>query len=400
MTKQKLSFFKKVSAAAEAKKELDFAAAFIVTDLSYPNRIGIDAVGMHDLTQDEQLGLTVGWNYSHGICSILTGISQLRDKNNYRTQSTKFQGMLNILSGVQLLALSDNFGLFGIGSIAGATPLAAPAMAFTYLCETINAAIDYMHADKESTFEGWLDERLTELAFLDKQIKNENATRLVFRNPDAQNDSCDNTDHERVDKLISRKNALIDAIGARCRVNANTPHLFRTLNEKIPDDISLEANEEYQERHSNPNILQVSSFKNNKNAKLQLIDQFTKDRLQNKDIQIEKLIVAQTNLRKKEALAKLITKGLGFVAMTLTSIGSFGVCPPLLIAAGIIGTALSAYYIYKNANKISSYIASSFFNDKKPEQPVVNNNYRSPSSSRVSQSQQKKDDEYPVSFAV
>ena len=112
------------------------------------------------------------WDYLNGIFAIGNGGKQLLfTSDDYRQASNKVKAVLNILSGVKLLSLSYNPALTGALHLSGASTLAGPAFALAAATDLTHVCIDYLHALKESTFEGWLDERLQEINFYNKRIK-------------------------------------------------------------------------------------------------------------------------------------------------------------------------------------------------------------------------------------
>ena len=117
------------------------------------------------------LGIALGWNYADSVYSITQGIRQILDEEDYRQTQNKIKGIVNIISGIEMFVFSYNPALTAALGLAGGAALASPAFALAMLCDLITATIDFYNAQKEVEFQGWLEERIKEINYLEKRIE-------------------------------------------------------------------------------------------------------------------------------------------------------------------------------------------------------------------------------------
>lgn len=211
---------------AEIKPELNYIAGMAMCDLSL----------FSGLSESSRNIIAVGWNYSDGICALFKGVAQLKDTDNYRRDSTTVRAIINILNGVQLLALSNTFGLFnyGTGILAGATPLAASSFAFAMLCDLVDLAIQLYEVSQELNLKGWFIERNKELAFLNIKCAEEK-------------------DLNKSDELNKRRMLLQGDIACRerCHPDAEKPNTSAPEDKKKDKEIEDEIKKRFQEIQRN-----------------------------------------------------------------------------------------------------------------------------------------------------
>lgn len=298
--------------AAEHGAELNYIAGTNVSDLSAKHLIS--------LSPGAQLGVSLGWNYLDGVFAIMLGVRQLMDQDDFRQKQLKAKAVLNIISGVQLFVLSYNPAITVALGLTGGAALASPSFALAMLCDLVGASIDYYNAYKEASFEGWLEERVQEVNFVEKKI-----AQGLEKNDD-------------VSSLASRKNRLLNQIESRSRVfyhkqikNGEKEHLVAKKLDKELDQLSLRNSISYRVAPT------AEDFKINN--------------------EIEKTC-KENHVRQ---LKNLSVKALSFVGMTLFAIAPFiaaSACPPVLIAGLAITSVVAAYYLYRNSEFVFSKVRS------------------------------------------
>ncbi|OGT35925.1 MAG: hypothetical protein A3F11_04045 [Gammaproteobacteria bacterium RIFCSPHIGHO2_12_FULL_37_14] len=294
------------------------------------------------------IAIPVGWNYLDGLCAIITGTNQLLDADDYHQSQNKFKGVLNILSGIQLFALSYTPGLVHVtGMAASATPLAGTSFAFAMLCDLINASIDFYHATKEIEFDGWLEEREKEVKYIRTRINTLRKKRATLQDnmsttgnrilDDADNKNAEkvkkkiNNLNDRIEKLVTQETTLLDEMQSRCRVHFHTDNTTQQTKNHIL------------------NIKNMASVTNLPTS----LDRDNENRIQ-----------SILNQRYQQNRVALLFKSLSFIGMTCLAIAPFilPICPlasAILFATGLITTnAVSLYYIYNNVPRVKNNLIS------------------------------------------
>lgn len=186
------TFFAKapwVMKAAETKPELNYTAGMVAMDLAAAQAFHLTPL-VNELT-------IVGWNYSDAICSLVVGTAYLLDNESYNQTQIKAKGVINIFSGLQLFFFTYQRHLiqWGTHALTGMTAFAAPAFALAMFCDMVCAIIDFCKAYKELSYEGWKDERQTELKFLNKKID-------YYKAKETLNGQLSKSDQKKLDKFI------------------------------------------------------------------------------------------------------------------------------------------------------------------------------------------------------
>lgn len=353
-----MTAIKKIHAALEALSangaEGNYVVGVALTDL-----LAADAF---KIPNSASLGITVGWNYGDAIFAIALGLYQLFDADDYRQVQNKTKGLLNILSGVQLFALSYNPALTAVIGLSGGAALAGPSFALAMLCDLVTASIDYANAYKEVTFEGWLDERVKEINFVvkklkkvEEQTKNENLSEHQLSKLQLKNE-----------ELKKKKDFLIEQVSSRSRVYC------------------YENNALNQEKEKKVQVLLQNLDVSAKEILLKNI----KEKPTQKDFSFDENKQAALTQHYKESRRNLCIKAFSFVGMTLLAVLPFvaaGACPPVLIPALAVISLVAAYYLVKHSEKIVDTVSEgiayirdhSFF-----KKPHVNNIVSQPDPSR------------------
>jgi hypothetical protein len=306
---------KKLSATAEPVKGIPVAEVNYVAFTSISALVLLGAVNPALSFVSSDMPLI--WNYIDGYCAIVTALDQLLDEDDYRQTQTKIKGLLNLISGLQLFAFTYNPHLVTALHLLGApTLLAGLSFAVSMLFDAIIAAIDLYQVAKERDFDGWLEERCLEHAFIEKRLN-----EIAFENQILGDDIQDLVDenHKKMLLLQERRTEIEIMIHVRCE--AHHHHYIS------PPGLSM--------------ILGKSSIDNSKN-------------FNESDI--------QQTLDKQYILARntLVIKAMSFVGMSILALTVFGLANPAQLAlAGIIVTGLVALcYLYRHLNaglpKVSS----------------------------------------------
>ena len=300
----------------ELEPEWNYKAGIILNDLLAKNPYQNNSSSLFSISNNATIGVVVGWNYLDGLWAMMNGVMQLLDEDDYRRTAMKVKGVANILSGAQLFAFSYNQPLSAVMGVAGgATAFAGPAFAAATLADLVNASIDFHYANKEVTFEGWLDERLCELDFVDEQLRAEeraykNEKKKLTKGDKARGDqSYDNNNkidcldekhNKKKKKLEDKKNELLDKIGIRCRVSLSKNKAKKSHIETV--------------------------FKKHKRNELICLD----DPLKGDDVLKDEKIQDDLDKAYKETRINLVFKTLSFVGMTCLAISPFisAACPP------------------------------------------------------------------------
>ncbi len=281
---------------SEEKPEVVYAGCVTLSHLYSPIPIDLNNTlyqPVFTMPSQALRGITVGWNYSDALDAFIAAYELLK-KDTYHKKRNKVKAALNILSGTQLLIFSDNYGLtnFGSAALAGATALASPAFAFAMLCDLINLSIDLFYAARKTEFEGWLEEKLLKLRYLEEQ-----------------------NNHQKVDELNN-------LIALRCRVysheDENRKNAIKTIFERHRFNIP-------------PQLFEIPSDD----------DKFQNSRIQNK-----------LDDKFYKSLKDWTVKFISFSGMTLLAVSSFVACPPLVIIGTVLVTAVSIYYVQKHFRKL------------------------------------------------
>lgn len=264
------------------------------------------------------LGISVGWNYLDGICDINQGLFQLFDEEDYRQSQNKVKGVINIISGLQSFLLSYNPVLTAAIGLSGGAALAPAAFAIALFADVVIAAIDFHNANKESEFEGWLDECAKNIAYKQQRIKE---FELKLKSPCALGNNENRYITAKIKVLNSEIEKIWQDIYARSRVHCN-----KTSREFIP---ILESH------------LTVTP-----EMKQQLTGNLQPDDLK-KDEEIQKRLTKNFN----DNAFNLAFKAASFVGMALIALSPL--CPALLIVGLILTACVAAFYIYKHKIDIS-----------------------------------------------
>ncbi|OGT47034.1 MAG: hypothetical protein A3E83_04105 [Gammaproteobacteria bacterium RIFCSPHIGHO2_12_FULL_41_20] len=331
---------------AMIRKRMAEAGIYVVeygTDWNYSIGTAINdaaAIPTVILPAQTTLGIALGWNYADSVYSITQGIRQILDEEDYRQTQNKIKGIVNIISGIEMFVFSYNPALTAALGLAGGAALASPAFALAMLCDLITATIDFYNAQKEVEFQGWLEERIKEINYLEKRI--ETLREKIMRpssneKTDFLNDSTLQTiDYLAKEKLrlIDKRNQLIAVMQSRCRVychdttvstdeqTARATWVKQTLDGLTEKSISID----YQ---SKPTDI---------------------------DTRINNHVQSQLTKQYQESRNNLAMKALSFVGMTLLAVGTFVACPPLLIVGLVVTSIVAAYYLYKNKERIAAKI--------------------------------------------
>ncbi len=262
------------------------------------------------------------WNEIDSVCSIYFGLRLLTDKNNYRRKSSIIQGILNIITGATMGYFTDNNQIcLGLLKNAASTVLSSPVFALATACDLLNVSIDLYHTSQELEFKDWLKERLQELNFIEKRIREETP--------------AENT-HELA-KLIHKKKQLHFQIVNRCLARADDP-FSRQYIERILKNNHADLWEKC--IYYSPAMI----------SRAKLIDKNIQQKINN----------------RYEAQKKIVfMKTLSFIGMTLLAIATFAPCPPLLIIGTAICTIVALYYLQKNAGNLFLF----FKNSSKKQRP-------------------------------
>ncbi|MEO8401683.1 MAG: hypothetical protein ABI597_07795 [Gammaproteobacteria bacterium] len=346
-----------------SSKREEFSSFLLSSAETLPELAYISFVLTNDVTRESLLGeggslpattsseIAVAWNYADGVCAMITGISQLTDKDNYRQKSTIAKGIINILNGTQLLALSNNYSLFsyGLEALTGASSLAGPAFVLAMLCDVITLTIDLHNAAQELEFEGWLDERIQEVEFLQKRMAEEREKL------NALNDE-DSADYQKkLIKIIALENKekkLLADMGSRCRYHCNS-----------------ENQDSWKEIISNKLINKPTVLERHQGINL---DYFTRkwqsDSENSADTRKNAAIQSDVDKHYKQTRLNLAFKVLSFIGMTLAAVSPFVACPPLALAATIICSGVAAYNVYKNGCKAYQFFKPACVKHKQEEE--------------------------------
>jgi hypothetical protein len=292
---------------AEILPELDFITGSLISNLVALEQISLSPFA-NSLYSD-------GWNYIDGIISILTGIALIVDQDDYRETQAKIKGAIKILSGIQLIICTS---VGGTGS-----PAATSAFAISTCTDLITTLIDHFNTVKEASFEGWLEERAKELAFLERKLEE----AKLANNGTRQN------------KLQSRIDLLLPQIESRCRV-----HFY------YEKPVAEENSKEYEENEAFVRNIFPGYGKYRNEEKFDYHKKPTSP-----DIARDKLIQAINDRRLEISKRNLIVGGLSFIGMSLVAaatIFALSTFPPLMIATIIITSLVSCYYLIKNFEKI------------------------------------------------
>jgi hypothetical protein len=244
--------------------------------------------------------LPVIWNYLDGFCSIITGLDQFLNKDDYGQKRLKTKGSLNIFSGIQLFVLSYNPLLIAALAVTG-SPVLLVGIAFSIstLIDLITTSIDVYYAEKENDINKWFDERINEYNFILNNIN------LV---PEGTEKS-----KELETKLSSLEKKMISRYHANINnISENHTKLFMLAPETKPSDFEI----------------------------------------------TERLIKNDIEESFNKAKNILIIKLWSFIGMALLTIGSFALfllCPPAIMVAGLIITAgVSGVYALAHGKEIKS----------------------------------------------
>ncbi len=249
------------------------------------------------------LGISLGWNYLDAIYCIAQGMEQLCDETDYRQTENKIKGVANILSGVQMFLLSYNPALTCVLGLSGGAALIAPSFALSMGFDLVTAVIDYQHAQKEVTFEGWKKEREKEINFYQSKIK-------------------------KLEKINSQDKKI---------------DLLKKKKEKVEGQINLRAS--FQNNNLTSLETEIKRIEN-------MWDKNEDDRKKLENLKQEKCIHEKLHENYQKQRTNLFVKTASFVGMTCLAVASCVSCPPLLMAGLAITVMVAAFYIYKNSDEI------------------------------------------------
>jgi flagellar motility protein MotE (MotC chaperone) len=298
------------------------------------------------------IGLTLGWNYFDAIYAINVGLLQLQDEENYRQEQMKAKGLLGVISGLQILLLSYNPLISGALLLSGGAALAAPVFALHVATEVVACSIDFYNAYIENNFTGWLEERAKEIAY----------------------------DQKRIDKFRLRLNKIYT--GEKNAKPHEVDYLkakIKYLETKIKD---MEATMDARSRvfcHSDEPEKKAENSKTVKN----IVDKYMppahaaernkqlQTAMSAEDRDTDKKIQQQLAENYRKSMFNLSLKTASFVGITLLAVSSFVVCPPVLFAGLAITAVVAAVYIYRNSEKIASWMKKlGLFKSKKEEDQI------------------------------
>ncbi|HVY53510.1 MAG TPA: hypothetical protein VHA13_03225, partial [Gammaproteobacteria bacterium] len=119
----------------------------------------------HELHQIElshglEHGLHAGWEYFDAFFQLLAAGALLADKQNHNQTENVVKASMLASSAIALIAFTAKNGGF----------INSPAAVFAVAVDLSIATYEMLKAYKKTTFEGWLDDALAQLAFVDKQF--------------------------------------------------------------------------------------------------------------------------------------------------------------------------------------------------------------------------------------
>lgn len=334
---------------AEVKPELNYVAGMVVNGVANPRSLFdecVSAASVFAAPQTVQMVSNIAWSYSDGVCALMVGIMQLRDNDNYRFKTTVAKGIVNIVNGLQMLLLTNNYNLFhyGMGILMSSSALSPPVFVFACFCEVINKTVDLCHAVKELSIQHWLDERLTELEFFNKKLK-----KLQAQLGGLEKDSSAYCKQQaRIEKLFAEKERVMMDLESRCRYYCNTePAEAVVIRDKLTQHFPREVVRTFIKSWSSLSAEQ-----------------------RQQDIDKNTVIERQLKERFKQARLDLMVHTISLVGMTLAAVAAFSF-PPVAVAATIICTVVAAYFFLHNTHKVVKKVKEtrekrrSFFDEQK-----------------------------------
>lgn len=306
------------------------------------------------------LGISVGFNYLDGLINIISGVTLIMDEEDCHVTQNKTKGIAQIIAGALALAVSYNPALeAAVGLGAGA--FAGPAFAFMTLVDLINSSVDFYDASKKVSMEGWLDEQVKEINYIDKRIEKLHHKLSELNNKHYKHD--DKREHlvdklnKKINELNKKKNTLTNEFNLRSKIYCYGEN---------ENPLSELNNKEYNRRNTFVNS-KLKQIKNNQSARLadfkETPTRIMKDNKVYSNANLKPTLLERERSNEiqmrliedyKEKRANLILKTLSFIGATLFAIAPFsGPAAPALYASGLIITLfVTGYYIYKHRAKI------------------------------------------------
>lgn len=309
----------------------------------------------HEYTLDDpaKFGVDTGWNILDAISSFITsGLYFAQCYKDYKNDITnphqkEFLAKATALfvSGAEVFGLTLAGNSIGpIAALSGAA-LGPLSFAFAMLIDFGIAIKDLAKAEKRASFEGWLEDSVEEVAYLNEKISKE-----------AKNSPMEQA------KLQKKKEQLVQDIAVRTKVYCNDKHCE---NEIVRDarkrTVQITFNKVEHKIFQKNSTLSAMKFQTDiKTIKTESAITKPKVMLTEKDIQRNNRLQKQAKCELHEKRVNCLFKGLSFVGMTFLAIPF----PPLQAAGLAIVSVVGAYYLLKNASKLVNKVESWFA--KKP----------------------------------
>lgn len=289
--------------------------------------------------------VSISWNYVEGFSSILAGALMILQENHPHRTQVQALGATSIMTGLlQSVFTYQNF--FANAALSG-TALGNPVFALGALVDAIVAGINLHYAAKKTTFNGWLEETLLEIAQIDKNISNakEKSARTI---------------------LINQRNALLQQVNVRSKV-----HLDQTSNPAEKAQYRQEIDAMLTQTINN---LSPTTETNNSRALLRGIkENYHQESVSGDDRHLSRDIQHKLNERLSQSKYLFAVKLISFVGMTLVAVSGF-TCPPTLFIGLALACAVALYYMKHNAPSCNSkhgLFSKTKAPEKRDETPAV-----------------------------
>lgn len=137
--------------------ELNYIVGTFLNDMT--NRVKKNDT-LIQLNETSRVSVVVGWNYLDGFYNFMQAFKLYADKDNYHYHESLFKASINLFSGIQLYTFSYNPALTDALKLRDPSSFAGVSFFVAMVVDLISASLDFKHMHRETTFEGWLDEKL------------------------------------------------------------------------------------------------------------------------------------------------------------------------------------------------------------------------------------------------
>lgn len=319
--------------------------AYITSEAAYSASTildGLDTLDLLNLSETGRSGVSMGWNYLDSVLLLINGVNLIHGSGSsyQQTQNQAKGSMMIASSAVQFLFTYQEFIK---AACLTTTSLAGPAFAFGTLMDWIIGMMDLYDAAKRADFDGWLEETLAEIRFLDSKLEEEISPpdRVSFEN---------------------KRRLLLQQMSVRCKV-----HCYDAAD-------PAEKEERAKKIESVIDKANTTSVSTDTTHSFTAIKSTCRQMPNYREVRADRKIQQDLQKNLRMCQKNFFIKTVSLVGMCLLAVSTF-TCPPAFVAGMIITGMVAAYYLGKNGYTLGKFISSGgVFKSKKEsgEQSSIN----------------------------